>query len=262
MSMILRLPILTFHALDDLPSVTSFSPELFRFGLSMLHEHGYRTMSLLEAVECLRMKKPFPEKSFVMTFDDGYETVYQVAFPILQNYGMCATIFLTVGKKGNQKMGERLPSLEGHSMLNWHEIREMKQVGMEFGAHTLTHPDLTRLPRDQMEEEVSESKKIIENILGVPVFCFAYPYGRYNEHVREFVQQHFTCASSDRLGFVTPHSTLYTLERVDAYYLRSDRLFRLMLTRWFSWYIWACSIPRWIRCKVKNNFELRRSHFG
>jgi peptidoglycan/xylan/chitin deacetylase (PgdA/CDA1 family) len=253
--MILRLPILTFHTLDDLPSVTSFPPKLFRLALTKLHENGYRTISLLEAADCLRMKKSFPEKSFVITFDDGYETVYKVASPILQNYDMSATIFLTVGENGSRKIGERLPSLEGRSMLNWYEIQEMKRWGIEFGAHTLTHPDLTRLPRDRMVMEICDSKKIIENNLSTPISCFAYPYGRYNDRVRELVQQHFACASSDKLGFINVNSEPYTLERVDAYYLRTDKLFDLMLTRWFPWYIWACSIPRWIRRTVVNSLE-------
>ncbi len=250
-----RLPILTFHTLDDLPSVTSFPPDLFRHGLTKLHENGYRTISLLEATDCLRMKKSFPEKSFVINFDDGYETVYKVAFPILQDYGMSATVFLAVGENGSRKAEERLPSLEGRSMLNWREIKEMKRWGIEFGAHTLTHPDLTRLPRNRMEMEICDSKKIIENTLSTPISCFAYPYGRYNDSVRELVQQHFVCASSDKLGFITPSSDLYALERVDAYYLRTDTLFNLMLTRWFPWYIWARRIPRWIRRTVINSLE-------
>jgi len=250
-----RLPILTFHTLDDLPSVTSFPPDLFRHGLTKLHENGYRTISLLEATDCLRMKKSFPEKSFVINFDDGYETVYKVGFPILQDYGMSATVFLAVGENGSRKAEERLPSLEGRSMLNWREIKEMKRWRIEFGAHTLTHPDLTRLPRNRMEMEICDSKKIIENTLSTPISCFAYPYGRYNDSVRELVQQHFVCASSDKLGFITPSSDLYALERVDAYYLRTDTLFNLMLTRWFPWYIWARRIPRWIRRTVENSLE-------
>jgi peptidoglycan/xylan/chitin deacetylase (PgdA/CDA1 family) len=201
------------------------------------------------------MKKSFPEKSFVINFDDGYETVYKEGFSILQDYGMSATVFLAVGENGSRKAEERLPSLEGRSMLNWREIQEMKKWGIEFGAHTLTHPDLTRLPRDRMEMEICDSKKIIENTLSTPISCFAYPYGRYNDSVRELVQQHFVCASSDKLGFITPSSDLYALERVDAYYLRTDTLFNLILTRWFSWYIWARRIPRWIRRTVKNSLE-------
>ena len=173
----------------------------------------------------------------------------------MQNYGMSATIFLTVGEKGTQKAEERLPSLEGRSMLKWYEIREMKRWGIEFGAHTLTHPDLTRLSQDRMETEICDSKKIIEDILNTPISYFAYPYGRYNDNVRELVQQHFACASSDKLGFITPNSEIYALERVDAYFLRTEKLFNLMLTKWFPWYIWARRIPRWIRRTVVNSLE-------
>jgi peptidoglycan/xylan/chitin deacetylase (PgdA/CDA1 family) len=204
-------------------------------------------MNLLEAVDYLRMKKSFPKKSFVINFDDGYESVYQAAFPVLHDHGMSATIFLTVGKNGNPKADERLPSLEGRPMMNWSEIREMKRWGIQFGAHTLTHPDLTRLSRDRMVTEICDSKKIIEDTLNTPISCFAYPYGRHNESVRELVRQHFTCASTDNLGFITPNSDPYTLERIDAYYLRTEKLFNLMLTRGFPWYIWARRIPRWIR---------------
>lgn len=105
--MAFALPILTFHALDDKPSVISFPPELFRRGMANLHENGYRTISLLGAVDHLRLKKSFPERSFVITFDDGYESVYEKAFPVLQDYRMTATIFLTVGERGRVKPGER-----------------------------------------------------------------------------------------------------------------------------------------------------------
>jgi peptidoglycan/xylan/chitin deacetylase (PgdA/CDA1 family) len=201
------------------------------------------------------MKKSFPHKSFVINFDDGYETVYQAAFPVLQDHGMSATIFIAVGKNGNRKVDERLPSFEGRSMMNWSEIQEMKRWGIEFGAHTLTHPDLTRLSRDRVVTEICDSKKIIENTLSTPISCFAYPYGRYNDSVREVVQQHFACASSDKLGFITLNSDPYALERIDAYYLRTEKLFHLMLTRWFSGYIWTRKIPRCIRRTVINSLE-------
>ena len=246
------LPVLTFHALDDQPSVISFSPEVFRCGMAKLHENGYRTMSLSEAVNCLRRRKPFPAQSFVITFDDGYQTVYEFAFPVLQDYAMTATIFLTVGKNRRRNLEERLPQLESRFMLSWQEIREMQRHGMEFGAHTCTHPDLTCLPMDQIKAEICDSKKIIEDSLGFSVTSFAYPYGQFNDSIRKLVQEHFACASSDNLGFVTARSDLYTLKRIDAYYLRTDRLFNLMLTRWFPWYIQMRHIPRWVQRTVKS----------
>ncbi len=183
----------------------------------------------------------------MITFDDGYQSVYDEAFPVLQRYGTPATVFLTVGEKWAAQPGVRLPGLEGRSMLSWQEIREMQRSGITFGAHTLTHPDLTRLPAERVESEICESKAIIEDALSAPVTCFAYPFGRYDRQSCEIVRQHFASACSDTLGLVTADSDRYALERVDAYYLRTDRSFDVVLTRLFPWYIRVRSIPRRIR---------------
>ncbi len=244
--MAIPLPVLTFHSLDDESSVISFPQRVFQHGLKKLHESGYRTISLLNAVDCLRYREPFPNQSFIITFDDGYQTVYDEAFPILQRYNMSATVLLTVGEKGPLKLTDRLPSLNGRPMLSWNEIQEMHRFGITFGAHTLTHPDLTRLPADRIQIEIYESKRIIEDVLNTTVTSFAYPHGRYDHRIREIVQP-FTCACSDKLGLVHAKSDLYALKRVDAYYLRTERLFNIMLTGWFPLYIRARSIPRWVR---------------
>jgi peptidoglycan/xylan/chitin deacetylase (PgdA/CDA1 family) len=242
-----RLPILTFHAIDQRSSVISISPTVFQGGLAKLYQGGYQALRLMQAADFLRRGAPFPDRSFVITFDDGYQSVYEEAFPVLEGYGMPATVFLTVGEKGVASSRGRLPSLTGRSMLSWKEIQEMQRGGIDFGAHTLTHPDLTSLPFDGVKAEVREAKSIIEATLGAPVPSFAYPYGRYNDQVRNMVREHFGCACSDKLGLVSQGSDFYALERVDAFYLRTDRLFNLMLTRLFPWYIWACSVPRRVR---------------
>jgi peptidoglycan/xylan/chitin deacetylase (PgdA/CDA1 family) len=247
----LSLPILTFHSLDDQGSVISFSPDLFRRAMGRLHENGYRTLGLQETVINLREKSSVPEKAFVITFDDGYQSVYREAFPLLRAYGMSAIVFLTVGEHGSVPGTDRLPSLDHRPMLSWEEIREMQKGGFIFGAHTLTHPDLTRLSFDRMETEIVRSKVIIEDRLGSAVTSFAYPYGRYNPQSYTIVQQHFACVCSDKLGLATVRSDPYALERVDAYYLNTDRLFEMMLSKWFPQYIAARNIPRRIRRAVK-----------
>ena len=247
------LPILTFHTLDEQGSVISFSPGVFRRAMGRLHENGYRTLSLTDAVVTLQHNRPVPDHSFVITFDDGYQSVYTEALPLLREYGMSATVFLTVGTTATTESTSQLPTLGGRFMLSWGEIRKMQDQGFAFGAHTLTHPDLTRLPGDKVEAEICRSKTIIEERLGSSVTCFAYPYGRYDDRSRDIVRQHFVCACSDKLGLTTSASDLYALERVDAYYLRSDRLFDVMLTRRFPWYIFARSIPRRIRRAVQSN---------
>ncbi len=253
MSTVAPLPILTFHSLDDGTSIISFAPRAFRRGMAKICERQYQTLRLLEAVDYINRNEPFPERSCVITFDDGYKTVYDEAFPILQHYGIKATVFLTVGERGKMKSTGRLPPLNGRSMLNWHEINEMRRWGIDFGAHTLTHPDLTCLSPDQIEAEICESKKIIEDALGTHVACFAYPYGRYDNRSYKVVRQHFACACSDKLGLVTPDSDPYALERIDAAYLRTDWLFDMMLTKLFPWYIRLRSIPHRVRRVVQLN---------
>lgn len=243
----IALPILTFHALECGREAICFSPQVFRRALDRLQAAGYRSLGLPQVVERLRQDSPLPERSLVITFDDGYQSVYDAAFPMLQSYGFTATVFLTVGTEEKQRSSQRLPSLGGRTMLSWSEIREMHRAGLAFGAHTLTHPDLTNLPADRVEAEACVSRAVIEDALGAKVACFAYPYGRYHKQSREIVKRHYACACSDRLGLVTSRSDPYALERVDAYYLRTDRLFGLMLSRPFPWYLRARSIPRRLR---------------
>jgi peptidoglycan/xylan/chitin deacetylase (PgdA/CDA1 family) len=241
------IPILTFHAFDEWPSVSTISLKVFQRGMVRLWESGYRTLSLSEIVDRLKRGAAFPERSFALTFDDGYRTVYDHAFPLLQKYGMSATIFPTVAASGPVDSTGRLSPQEGRSMLSWPEMREMHRAGFALGAHTLTHRNLTRLPSHLIEAEVSESKKIIEDNLGAPVAAFAYPFGRHDDRTREIVRRHFACACSDRLSLVTSGSNLHALERIDTYYLRTDRLFDVMLSRMLPWYLRTRNWPRQIR---------------
>lgn len=241
------LPILTFHDIADDSSNTSFPPAVFKKGMEQLHARGFRALGLLEAADLVRRGAEFPEQAFAITFDDGYETVYTEAFPVLAGHGFAATVFLTVPRDADRGDRDRLASLGGRSMLSWAQIREMAGGGIELGAHTLTHPDLTHISPDQVAEEVCGSKGIIEDAVGVSVSCFAYPFGRHDREARESVRQHFSCACSDKLGLATGRSDPHALERVDAYYLRTDRLFALVPSKWLPWYVWARSVPRRLR---------------
>lgn len=232
----MRLPILTFHSLDDRSVATAFPPRLFRQGMAGLDDSGYRTVTLREIVDSLRYGRPFLERVLAITFDDGDRSVYETALPILERHGMTATVFPVSG-----------PSFEGRRLIAGDEMREMGRRGISFGAHTLTHPDLTRLPPDRAEAEVRGSKSALEDQLGAPVDYFCYPYGRYNSAVRELVSRHFACALTDRLGFVTRRSDRYALERIDTYYVRSKPTFDLIRTGLFPLYVRMRGIPRGLR---------------
>jgi peptidoglycan/xylan/chitin deacetylase (PgdA/CDA1 family) len=235
-----------FHTLEESRSDISFSPALFRRGLGGLRARGYRTLSLQQVVDGLRPGE-FPERALAITFDDGYRTVYEEAFPALQERGLSATVFLTVGSGGAGTADARLPSWKGRDMLSWGEIREMHRAGLHFGAHTLSHPDLTRLRVEQVEAEMRDSKATIEDALGAAVTCFAYPYGRLDARSQAVAREHFFCACSTRLRCVTAGSDPYDLERVDAYFLHAERLFGLIASRSFPWYIGAIDVARRLR---------------
>lgn len=132
-------------------------------------------------------------------------------------------------------------------MLSWPEIREMHAGGIDFGAHTCTHEDLTRLPRGRLYAEIRDAKAMIEDALGSAVTDFAYPFGYYNGRVRRVVREHYACACSARLAMARIKSDPFALERIDMYYLRTERLFRIMMSRGFPLYVRLRNMPRQIR---------------
>jgi len=241
------LPILTFHALDHRSDLCGFPPELFRDGIARLHRLGFRTLPLAAAVAAFREGQPPPPRTLVLTFDDGYRSVYTEAMPVLQDHGMTATVFLTVGLPGDATTRERLPTLNGREMLSWREIQTMSRAGIAFGAHTLTHPDLTRVAIDRLEAEICLPRTIIEQQLGDPVTGFAYPYGRFDHRSDTLVRHHFDFACTDSLGLCGPGSDPWALARVETFYLRSPRRFALIASRLFPVCLRALAIPRGLR---------------
>ena len=120
-------------------------------------------------------------------------------------------------------------------MLSWGEIKEMRRCGVTFGAHTLTHPDLTRLPLAQAQAEICGSKEIIENALGEPANCFAYPFGRYDQRAARLSAVTSCARVRTGLDCSAPATTLmlwnaWTLIicRVKHYLLHSSRLVPLL----------------------------------
>ncbi len=244
------IPVLTFHSIDDGRAPTSFGPALFARGMETLARSGCRTVTLTEAASLAAAKRPFPEKSFVITFDDGYRNVFDSAFPVLSRHAFTATVFLTTGKGEMAGDADRLPPLFGGEMLSWGEIRAMKESGFDFGAHTLTHPDLTRLSPDDAAREMTASRDVVSHALGEPVTTFAYPYGRYDAASAEIAAKEFTCACSDELGLLTASSPIHAIPRVDSFYLRGERLFGLVRSPQLPLYLLLRNVPRKLRRRL------------
>ena len=256
------LPILTYHSLDDSGSILSVSPGAFAEQMRVLHEAAIRTLSLPAAAQALRGGR-VPAGVVALTFDDGFENFYQHGYPVLRRYGFTATIFLVTDYCGRDNCWPSQPThVTRRPLLRWAQVREMSEAGIVFGAHTGTHPDLTRLSSRDAEAEILASKRAIEHALQRPVESFAYPYGAYDDAVKRLTAAHFPLACSTRLGFATAASDLLALERLDMYYFRDPRLFRRLVSGELRTYIRLRRLARDVRRVVVGRFGGRRGRPG
>ncbi|MBI5730379.1 MAG: polysaccharide deacetylase family protein [Ignavibacteriales bacterium] len=156
----------------------------FEKHLSYLKKSGYKTITFGEALEIKR--SGIKGKYVIITFDDGYEDNHRLAFPVLKKYGFKAIIFLVAGLEYNSwDLQSNEPKLK---MMNKSQLLEMQDYGIEFGSHTLSHSDLTKISLEEAKKELDESKKILEEKLGREIKSFAFPYGNCNEEVKKIAR--------------------------------------------------------------------------
>ncbi|HWH59010.1 MAG TPA: polysaccharide deacetylase family protein [Terriglobales bacterium] len=160
------------------------SPARFRRFMKRFGEAGYRTATSAEWME-----RDFSSHSVLLTFDDAYDDLYSELFPVVIDRGYTPLIFVVVGQIGGSNTWDRARGLRPRNLLSANQIKEMQRYGVEFGSHTLTHPDLIRLGHRELIRELRDSKDRLENLLGVEVNAFAYPYGAVDRRVRSYVAE-------------------------------------------------------------------------
>lgn len=178
---------------------------------------AYHLMPLETMALHIRSGKLLPRRAIAVTFDDGYRDNYEHAYPVLKEYNIPATVFVTTEFIGTGK----IPSWDrGHYrgktalMLSWKQVREMSDGGISFGSHTLTHPFLARIPQKEVEREIRLSKDIIEQATGKPVTALAYPSGNFNSEIKGIVREAgYASAVSTRPGYNSPHGDVYAMKR-------------------------------------------------
>jgi peptidoglycan/xylan/chitin deacetylase (PgdA/CDA1 family) len=243
-----RIPILTYHSIDDSGSVLSTPPHKFRDQMQILQDRRFNIISLNNLINLIRNRQPFPSKTVVITFDDGFKNFYLKAYPILQEFGFSATVFLVPGYIGKtSKWNTTLRGMPVLDLLEWGQIKEMANKGIDFGAHSMTHEDLAKLSLEEARQEIIKSKSAIEEHINHDVTIFCYPYGITNREIKPVVQAEFHGACGTHMDSVSMHSDIYELPRIDMYYFSKNNYSKHIGTPLFSVYIIFRNILRSIK---------------
>src|SRR5437588_9106523 len=181
---------------------TEITPQAFEQQMRELKNRGITVISMQDFLAWKRGEKNIPPRCAVITFDDGWKSQYEVAWPIMKKFGYPVTMFIyTEGVRGG--------SLGGGEAITWEQLADMRDNGVDIQAHTATHQDLReghtvmviepggkrtkkKLTGADYEKwvqnEVVGCKELLEQRLGIKVNCFAVPFGNYNEHVKELAR--------------------------------------------------------------------------
>ncbi len=178
--------VLAYHKIHSgiEPGITFQTPGNFYKQMRFLNEFEYETASLKHILK----KTSADRKKILITFDDGYESIYNNAFPIMQGLGQTGCVFVITGfvgekNKWDYSLGKRFKHL------SWEQIQEMQRYGFEFGSHTVSHRDLTKLEPNYVKYELEKSKNTLEDKLGEKIVALSYPFGRFNEQVQEIARK-------------------------------------------------------------------------
>jgi peptidoglycan/xylan/chitin deacetylase (PgdA/CDA1 family) len=180
---------------------TEVTPAAFEAQMKQLKDSGITVIGMQDLLAWKRGEKNIPPRCAVITFDDGWKSQYEVAWPIMKKFGYPFTMFIyTEGVRGG--------SLGGGEAITWEQLADMRDNGVDIQAHSATHQDLreghtimlatggkrtkTKLTGPEYEQwvqnEVVGSKQLLEQRLGIKVNSFAVPFGNYNEHVKELAR--------------------------------------------------------------------------
>ena len=205
-----QIPILMYHAVHVMdPSEASnanliVDPDLFEAHIKALAKAGYYFLTPEEAYKAFT-ENALPAKKVVwLTFDDGNEDFYTIAYPILKKYKAKATNNVITGfvKKGNA------------GNLTVKQMKEMMAHGMSFQSHTVNHPDLSATDKAIQKVELTDSIDFLENKLNTKVNTIAYPSGRYNQTTLDLAKKTYKLGLTTNEGLASAKDGLLSLNRV------------------------------------------------
>lgn len=207
----LNVPVLLYHHIQPYAiaeklghAQLTVDSEFFDMQMAYLVANKYHTLSADELADALINRHQLPDKSILITIDDGYDDNYAYAFQIMKKYNVTGNFMIPTGL------------MEKNGYLTWKQIKEMAENPlMHIYNHTLSHAALDGLSKEQAEFEIKEANKQLEDNLGIKVNIFTYPYGYFNDQAIQILKDNgFIAAFSTQDGITQCSSFIYTLHRI------------------------------------------------
>ncbi|GAA0122375.1 polysaccharide deacetylase family protein [uncultured Clostridium sp.] len=197
-------PILYYHSIQkNGENELMMNPELFRSQMQWLKDNNYTSLTLEELYNYIKFNTPVPEKSVVITLDDGYVDNYTNAMPIINEFDFDATIFMVSDFINNP------------NFLTENQLKELEKNKITIESHTVNHLNLANISREKQKEELEESKKHLGSLLNKSVDYIAYPYGSYTDDTKDIaVETGYKMGFSTNSGWASGNSDLFSIPRV------------------------------------------------
>ena len=214
------IPVIMYHRVINNPENegvygTYIYEDMFKKHLQYLKDKNY-TVITFKDLDKIGWRNRFEKgkKYIILTFDDGYKDNYELAFPILKEFGFKATIFL-MGSSTYNEWDVKAGGEKEFPLMSVEMIKEMQDYGIEFGAHTFNHPKINTLSNEEIEHQIVDVKKPLEEKIGKEIITFAYPYGILNDYAKEMAKKaDYTFALATDSGSVCLSDDLYQIRRI------------------------------------------------
>lgn len=210
------------------------SPKSFRLQMKYLKGLGFNVVPLDEVVAFINGKSKV-KRPVALTFDDGFQDFHDNAWPVLKPLGFPATVFVVTGCAGEDNQWDYEYLNVRKKLLDWDTIAGLKDEGVSFASHSMTHASLPSLTGDALRAEVVNSKAVLEEKINRRVDYFCYPYGDYNEETVEMVKAAgYKAAFTTRRGCIFKAGNPFEINRI------SVKRTTGMLTFAYKLYMYKC----------------------
>ena len=201
-----KIPVLMFHNISEIKGEKS----------SVFYKDFYNQIKFLTILgyKCVNLKNIDNNelnKKIIITFDDGYENIYKLAMPILNEFNQKATCFIVKNQiNGFNLWDSNRTDYKKYKLMNLDQIHEWDEKGFEIGAHTLDHVNLTKLTTEKKNKQINDPISFFYDKLNISIKSFSYPFGSYDDECIDLLKENYKYA-------VTTKPSLYNQKNFTNY---------------------------------------------